>query len=217
MGTPVIVRMQLNPSLFFFLFSFSSSSSSLLLPGERIEIFARALHSLIPGHGTWSEVLSLKESYLRLRAEESEWDPDNLPYFKFIPKYMLTATPGSENVPVEGTCFQNAEVTSKALKSGDVEVTLHLGLPTSLLCHASFVLALFEPCLTQGVTDYFANLNREFLSAFVGIEMPQREGAPDILEVPQELIKNGDTFDIMRLDGLDPMIAWAMGASAGQI
>merc|ERR1712130_669259 len=215
MGTPVIVRMQLNPSLFFFLFSFSSSSSSLLLPGERIEIFARALHSLIPGHGTWSEVLSLKESYLRLRAEESEWDPDNLPYFKFIPRYMLTATPGSENVPVEGTCFQNAEVTSKALKSGDVEVTLHLGLPTSLLCHASFVLALFEPCLTQGVTDYFANLNREFLSAFVGIEMPQREGAPDILEVPQELIKNGDTFDIMRLDGLDPMIAWAMGASTG--
>ena len=64
-------------------------------------------------------------------------------------------------------------------------------------------LALFEPCLTQGVTDYFANLNRqdfffggcdfvaqtlssffrEFLSAFVGIEMPEREGAPDILEV----------------------------------
>ena len=54
---------------------------------------------------------------------------------------MLTATPGSENVPVEGTCFQSAEVSSKALKSGDVEVTLHLGLPTSLLCHASFVLA----------------------------------------------------------------------------
>ena len=54
---------------------------------------------------------------------------------------MLTATPGSENVPVEGTCFQSAEVSSKALKSGDVEVTLHLGLPTSLLCHASFILA----------------------------------------------------------------------------
>ena len=54
---------------------------------------------------------------------------------------MLTATPGSEKVPVEGTCFQSAEVSSKALKSGDVEVTLHLGLPTSLLCHASFILA----------------------------------------------------------------------------
>ena len=54
---------------------------------------------------------------------------------------MLTATPGSENVPVEGTCFQSVDVSSKALESGDVEVTLHLGLPTSLLCHASFILA----------------------------------------------------------------------------
>merc|ERR1712212_1079174 len=136
--TTVQDRMQL---YLFFLFFPLLASSSLLLPGERIEIFARALHSLIPGHGTWSEVLSLKESYLRLRAEESQWDPDTLPYFKFIPKYMLTATPGSENVPVEGTCFQSVDVTSKALESGDVEVTLHLGLPTSLLCHESFILA----------------------------------------------------------------------------
>ena len=54
---------------------------------------------------------------------------------------MLTATPGAENVPLEGTCFQSVDVTSKTLESGDVEVTLHLGLPTSLLCHASFILA----------------------------------------------------------------------------
>ena len=63
-------------------------------------------------------------------------------------------------------------------------------------------LALFEPCLTQGVSDYFADLNRqdrdkteffetlsfrEFLSAFVGIDMPERESAPDILEVRMDL------------------------------
>jgi len=153
-------------------------------------------------------------------------------------------------------------------------VTIHLGLPTSLLCHASFVLAtdehieleelwlpgdhvvtfpapaspspaqawdlyqrgprlflypispeevtynlgatlaLFEPCLTQGVTTMFADLNREFLSAFVGIEMEERV-APEVLTVPPEMIKNGDTFNILRLDGLDPMIAWAMGAATG--
>ena len=56
-------------------------------------------------------------------------------------RYMLTATPGIEKVPVEGTCFQSVELSSKTLESGDVEVTLHLGLPTSLLCHASFILA----------------------------------------------------------------------------
>ena len=70
--------------------------------------------------------------------------------------------------------------------------------------------------LTQGVGEMFADMNREFLSAFVGIEMePRVEGVPDIMDIPEEEIKNGDTFDIMRLDGLDPMIAWAMGAATG--
>ena len=95
-------------------------------------------------------------------------------------------------------------------------------------------LALFEPVLTQvnsafggsldipsisltqGVGKMLADMNREFLSAFVGIEMePRVEGVPDIMDIPEEEIKNGDTFDIMRLDGLDPMIAWAMGAATG--
>ena len=46
--------------------------------------------------------------------------------------------------------------------------------------------------------------------------MPKRpEGVPEILPVDKNLIQNGDTFDIMRLDGLDPMIAFAMGAATG--
>ena len=31
------------------------------------------------------------------------------------------------------------------------------------------------------------------------------------------LIKSGDTFDILRLDGLDPMIGWAMGSATGDL
>ena len=77
-------------------------------------------------------------------------------------------------------------------------------------------LALFEPVLSQGVSRVFADMNREFLSAFVGIEMEARgEGVPDILDISEEEINNGDTFNIIRLDGLDPMIAWAMGAATG--
>ena len=52
-------RMQLNSCLLLFSLAVSSlllpGESSLLLPGERVEIFARALHSLIPGHGAWAE------------------------------------------------------------------------------------------------------------------------------------------------------------------
>ena len=77
-------------------------------------------------------------------------------------------------------------------------------------------LALFEPVLTQGVSQTFADINRDFLAAFVGIDMePRAEDVPVFLDIPKEMIKNGDTFNIMRLDGLDPMIAWAMGAATG--
>jgi len=77
-------------------------------------------------------------------------------------------------------------------------------------------LALFEPVLTQGVSQTFADINRDFLAAFVGLNMePRAEDAPEFLDIPKEMIKNGDTFNIMRLDGLDPMIAWAMGAATG--
>ena len=88
--------------------------------------------------------------------------------------------------------------------------------PETITYNLAASLALFEPVLTQGVSEVFADMNREFLSAFVGIEMePRAEAVPDILNIPEEEISNGDTFDIMRLDGLDPMIAWAMGAATG--
>ena len=37
------------------------------------------------------------------------------------------------------------------------------------------------------------------------------------VDIPEELIKDGDTFHIMRLDGLDPMISWAKGSATGKI
>ena len=51
-------------------------------------------------------------------------------------------------------------------------------------------LALFEPVLTEAVDDTYADLNREFLSAFAGIEMGERNtDAPEILEIPAEMMK----------------------------
>lgn len=134
----------------------------------RVETVFRTLHSLVPGHGEWSEVVEARAAYLAAReGDPRQYDPDSLPYFKFIPRwvagrhlgtcgrYVLEATPGMERTPVEGTCFQSVEVgggegggggqvSSTVLDSGEVEVTIHLGLPTSLLCHASFILATDE-------------------------------------------------------------------------
>ena len=51
--------------------------------------------------------------------------------------------------------------------------------------------------------------------------MPKRsfEGSDeDTSYIPDpSLIKSGDTFDILRLDGLDPMIGWAMGSATGDL
>jgi len=88
--------------------------------------------------------------------------------------------------------------------------------PELITYNLAATLALFEPVLTQAVAPIFADMNRDFLSAFVGIDMePRQDNVPDILDIPKQMIRNGDTFNIMRLDGLDPMIAWAMGAATG--
>ena len=54
---------------------------------------------------------------------------------------------------------------------------------------------------------------------YAGIEMPKRvfDGSDeDTSFIPDaSLVKSGDTFNILRLDGLDPMIAWAMGSATG--
>ena len=44
---------------------------------------------------------------------------------------------------------------------------------------------------------------------------PRTWGVPEILPLDKKLVRSGDTIDILRLDGLDPMIAWAMGAATG--
>lgn len=91
--------------------------------------------------------------------------------------------------------------------------------PETITYNLAATLALFEPVLSQGVVDMFAELNRDFLRAYVGLEMEPRavngETSQSILNEVRNHVKNGDTFNIMRLDGLDPMIAWAMGASTG--
>ena len=70
-----------------------------------------------------------------------------------------------------------------------------------------------------GVTWPFDEWNLNFLRDFAGIEMPKRsfEGSDDDSSyIPDpSLIRSGDTFNILRLDGLDPMIGWAMGSATG--
>ena len=60
----------------------------------------------------------------------------------------------------------------------------------------------------------FEDVNTWFLEEYVGI--PQIERKPKTSQnIPVSMIKSGDSFLIRRADGIDPMIAWAMGAQNG--
>ena len=60
--------------------------------------------------------------------------------------------------------------------------------PETITYNLAATLALFEPVLTEGVGERFADLNRKFLKTYVGIDMEPRS-APDIIHIPRDLIR----------------------------
>lgn len=57
--------------------------------------------------------------------------------------------------------------------------------------------------------------NAQFLKYQVFYDMDQRM-VTDVA-LPDSAINDGDFLGIIRLDGLDPMLAWAMGAHTGEL
>eukprot|EP00298_Acanthocystis_sp_HF-20_P013871 c20540_g1_i1.p1 GENE.c20540_g1_i1~~c20540_g1_i1.p1 ORF type:complete len:590 (-),score=239.66 c20540_g1_i1:109-1878(-) len=72
---------------------------------------------------------------------------------------------------------------------------------------------LFEPLASKGVLNLAAEKNIKFLKNYANIDMKKRTTTDVILDKSQ--IQSGDFFGIIRLDGLDPMLAWAMGSTTG--
>ena len=75
-------------------------------------------------------------------------------------------------------------------------------------------LGLFAPLLTKQVSEDAAKANIDFLANYAGV---RGVVARSVQRVPVDasLIHSGDFFGVLRLDGLDPMLAWAMGARTG--
>lgn len=76
---------------------------------------------------------------------------------------------------------------------------------------------LFEAQLTQGVSTAAALRNIDFLSKYANVQtmLPRNLTGGVQPFVPESEIQSGDFFGVMRLDGLDPMLAWAMGSTTG--
>lgn len=74
-------------------------------------------------------------------------------------------------------------------------------------------LGLFEPLLSASVSEEAAAANIDFLAKYANVSIHQR--SVQSVPIDESLISSGDFFGVMRLDGLDPMLAWAMGAHTG--
>lgn len=37
------------------------------------------------------------------------------------------------------------------------------------------------------------------------------------MDIPEDQIRSGDTFHVLKLDGLDPMISWGLGSATGHM
>lgn len=72
---------------------------------------------------------------------------------------------------------------------------------------------LFGSEATQGVPQWVADVNLDFLAKYAGVKMTPRS-TPSVT-IDEDSINSGDFFGVMRLDGLDPMLAWAMGSTTG--
>jgi len=68
--------------------------------------------------------------------------------------------------------------------------------------------------LSQHVSDAAAERNLDFMSKYATkFKMTPRNITT--VAIDESLVNSGDFFGIIRLDGLDPMLAWAMGSSTG--
>jgi len=75
------------------------------------------------------------------------------------------------------------------------------------------ILLFFGALIGAHVPEWTAEDNLLFLKDHMNVTMPVR--SIENVEIPVEKIQSGDFLGVIRLDGLDPMLAWAMGSHTG--
>ncbi len=77
--------------------------------------------------------------------------------------------------------------------------------------YATIMLFLPAMSTTGPVPESCAQDNLAFMQQYVNISMEARaaNGSNVLVSVDEGLIQSGDMFGVIRLDGLDPMLAWA--------
>lgn len=135
--------------------------------------------------------------------------------------YLLMTTTGIERLKVSGdttvTFELPADITSAEkwdLANKGVRVMEVLTDEPTTIANLLETVLLFAPEFTQGVDNRSAERNVDFLNRYTPNPMAPRDPKSSTAP-PAEQVHSGDFFGVIRLDGLDPMLAWAMGSTTG--
>eukprot|EP00456_Euglypha_rotunda_P042391 TRINITY_DN3307_c0_g1_i14.p1 TRINITY_DN3307_c0_g1~~TRINITY_DN3307_c0_g1_i14.p1 ORF type:complete len:150 (+),score=27.29 TRINITY_DN3307_c0_g1_i14:192-641(+) len=74
-------------------------------------------------------------------------------------------------------------------------------------------LSMFECFFTPSVSADCATRNSYFIQMYSGFPMNNRTSG--VVNIDTSKVRDGDFFGLLRLDGVDPMLAWAMGSTTG--
>jgi len=77
-------------------------------------------------------------------------------------------------------------------------------------------LELFIPEFTSSPPLHIAEANRDFLNKYASDTIITRDTSQNIVPTESD-VHSGDAFYLMRLDGLNPLLAWAMGSTTGHV
>jgi hypothetical protein len=100
------------------------------------------------------------------------------------------------------------------LNNMGVKVLQFLNDEATTLSNVIETFKLFEPMFTKRVPTPVAQKNIDFMKKYPQFLISSRDPLTGNPPAKHE-VHSGDFFGIMRLDGLNPMLAWAMGSTTG--
>jgi len=155
--------------------------------------------------------------YVRLKVEASgesnvQCKDNYMVALLGLPVSFSVDKPGQQNVDIH---VGNADAVVWDAKTRGARVFHIAGSTDEAVWALLETVRMFEPLVgAADVKPATASRALDFLEKYAGIAMPPRTGQLNV-DIPEETVQDGDFFGLMRLDGLDPMIAWAMGSTTG--
>jgi len=113
------------------------------------------------------------------------------------------------SIPSEATDAEKWDIDNKG-----VRVFNFLTEEKVTIANLMQTILLFIPEFTKPVDPASAKRNVDFMARYPQFTMESRDPASNLPPMEHE-VKSGDFFGVIRLDGLDPMLAWAMGSTTG--